>query len=838
MAQRTTATRKYTAAHGFPGGINSGIDPLLLGSGQAQWAVNAVCKGGVWQTRPGFKSRLTLSTGFAQISNWWVSAGKPGIWPQFLVTFKPNNGTTYLVYGLAGSVWYSVVNADHSLSSPAQLPLTFDPDVRTMHAVACVQSAEVTSGVVATRTPRRVLIIQDGINHAGYWDGESAGHLEPKQNYTQNDAGDTIYTDGYNQTPIGTWMAWSGNRLWVVNGNTVYASDINNPLGFTEQITLVNVPYITFPSEITGIYDRGTAGTTSSRVWVFTDDTVYTLASGVQDRSTWRTTADWQAKIYGGTGCIAGKSITAHRGLLYWYSADGVVRSDGTGTVNSTQAIPPIDTPMIGAKTAIANVRRNMIAAAGFDSYVIMAVPAGAPVRGQVVNGHMHVMDLDTMPGTSQSAWQGVWTGINPVEFATVKIGGQTVQYALSYDDDGVTRIWETFQGNRADNGHPIPWSVETQVHLVSDDIFSNHKIAHIAVALSQVIGDVGVQGYWRGLRGQYHRVLNTSLVATPGSILIPSPDFTPIVNATDHFNCRKQTRLLKSEDIRGSQDDTDASGVEGPYTDAVSPGFQLMFQLQGCAAIRAYRIAHEIWADNTEGEVLDAETGLNVLPQNRDIDPAHLTGNQADLVLADDLQAYAIAPVEASREVPEYAAPAIDDFSLGYAETDSVSESKAYRYFKLSMATQPGTQLIEVYEMALGTGLVWLTAEAASDNGHLNDNPFYSAANAIDGVGFTGDTAQARFVSATGTGVSVILRYSSAIEPTKLRIQPSSTDRAPIQIVVYGSNSGNFSGEEKLLAIFSAHQPSAWTPYVYKTFDFAEGVMPGYGSNPAIGRD
>lgn len=674
--QRLTQTRKFQEANGFHLGVQSGIDPLLVPDGQVRWAVNAVCKGGIWQTRPGFKTALSLSVqGFAQISNWWVANGFEAPRPQFLCTFQPTGGDQYLVFGLSGSIWTCKILTNHTLAAPVRLAsINFDPAAEQLFWCRAVQSQQIINNEVVTQAPKNVLIIQDGSSRACYWDGTNAASLNPTQKWNQDAEGNTLFSDGYNQTPIGRMMAWSGNRLWVAAGSQVFASDVNNPLGFTEQITLVNVPVVNFPAEVTAVYDRGTSGTSRSQVMVFTDNQVWTLHSGVQAREQWKTTTDWQAKIFDGVGCIAPKSVVSHRGLLHWYSADGIVSFDGSGTITSTQALPPRDAALVASKVVMID-KRQKICAGVRDSYVAFSVPAGKPAYGHVLNGQTQVLDTDVIAGTNTSAWQGIWTGINPVEWCTVRHNTQDLTYALSLDDDGNVRIWEAFQGSRADNGQEIPWMVETRAHRLTESLFVNDKVSHIACNVAEVLGNLKVEGHWRGMRGQYHKVLDTWVTATPGSILAPSSTLTPLINFTPSYSCRKQGRILKSEDVRGVQEDTDASGVEGPYTDAVTPYVQVLWRFLGRGALRAYRIASDVWPDNTEGEVAEPETGLRVVPADSSVDPwREEQATRPDYDLVEELRAAAFVATDMTYSEEEYAAPPVDDYSAGYEDDITTS--------------------------------------------------------------------------------------------------------------------------------------------------------------------
>ena len=61
MALTVPATRTFKDVIGLTGGVNSYVDPQFVGDQEVRWAENAVNKGGIWQTRPGYDTVLDLS---------------------------------------------------------------------------------------------------------------------------------------------------------------------------------------------------------------------------------------------------------------------------------------------------------------------------------------------------------------------------------------------------------------------------------------------------------------------------------------------------------------------------------------------------------------------------------------------------------------------------------------------------------------------------------------------------------------------------------------------------------------------------------------------------------
>ena len=653
MAQNPPPTRSYKDLQFWIRGVNSYGDPQLIREDQARWAVNAVNRGGLWQTRPGYKTRVTC-------------AAELGTHPQFFKLFTPTNGATYAVFGISGRVYTSQALSNGSFGTVTQIPgLLFDANAPQIVAQATVKSADIVNGRRVVIAPRNVLIMQDGSSRAGFWDGMSAGHLNPQKLWTTDADGNTLFAGGYNQTRIGLWMAWSGNRLWVFLGTQGWASDLNDPLNFTEETVLTQVPVFNFPYPVTGAIDRGTSGSQQSLVFVFLGNSVESLRSGIQQRTAWRETDDFQKPIFKGVGCVAGKSIINHRGLLHWYSGDGVVTFDTLGTVNSSQSLPAIDQEMWYSKRRI-GADRSTICAGYMEAYVFWSVPIGPTTRGRIYNGHTQVLDKAVLPAPPDTAgvtfglveaWQGVWTGIRPVEWATEVLFGQSRAFALSMDADGVIRIWEGFQGNRADNGQQIPWTVETKTHSVTGNPFDTAIFRYFRLLLQQVQGNLDVVGSYKGLRGQYHQLLDTVITATPGSVLLNTPAFFPFKNTTLTESFAKQFRELVSPNTsKPGPGECQSTQVESEKGDNVDRAFSLLFEFRGVGALLAYRLATDVDVQSTEGRVTEPETGLHILPDGNC--PEFIAGALPTFVLPDSPPADALMPFQPRNGEEVYAAP------------------------------------------------------------------------------------------------------------------------------------------------------------------------------------
>lgn len=656
---------------GWPSGVDSFSHPIYLNELQLRWLENAVTQGGFVQTRPGYKGRMTFDTAVqgSAANDWWQAVEGPVVHPQMMVRFRPTNGLQQLVFAVSGSVFFSVINPDGTLTTPTWITsLQFNQDADLIVGVPCIQSATIVGGLYANNiAPRNLLIIQDGNSRAGIWDGLVGVHANPAKKIVIDSEGGTLYPEAWNQTRIGLWMAWSGNRLWVSNGPNVYASDLNDPTHFTEELQLQSLPVLTFEDDVTGMIDRGTSGTNRSQVVIFTSNTTETAWSGIQNRIPnefgvgWAYTPDFRTKIFDSVGCVAGKSVIVHRGLLYWKSANGIVLFDSTQTVNSSQNLPPIDQEMAYSKMRVSppSEAQDLTCAGRQGSYVFWSVPVGKTTNGRIYNGHTQVLDRQTtvvrslgVGGAFQAGttgWQGVWTGIRPVQWANARVGGQEVTYALSISSTGVIHIWQAFQANRADNGQRIPWIMETRTHAVQPTIFEFATIQSFRLMMDQIGGNVDVVGMWRGLRGNYHELLTTSITATPGSVFTPQAAYTPMRYNTPVQSFALQTRIVNSRQYKGIMDECNSQNVESKNPDSTDSAFSLAVRVVGRAAISAYQFftLTEPQPTGGTGERPSGvvESGFNIVPQGGC--PLHIDGVTPSYTALDTPQQTSVSPYQ-----------------------------------------------------------------------------------------------------------------------------------------------------------------------------------------------
>jgi hypothetical protein len=134
--------------------------------------------------------------------------------------------------------------------------------------------------------------------------------------------------------------------------------------------------------------------------------------------------------------------------------------------------------------------------------------------------------------------------------------------------------------------------------------------------------------------------------MATPGSVLLNNPDYTPIVNATNHESFAKQTRDIRAKDNRAQETCTSVN-VEDKDQDDIDRAFSLLLRFTGIGALKAYRLTVDYNPDNTEGEVLNPETGQRILPEASC--PEYVPNGSQNYSLVERSSAEALAPIASS---------------------------------------------------------------------------------------------------------------------------------------------------------------------------------------------
>lgn len=550
-----TATFLEDGDISFEVGVDSNSHPIKLPPGKYARGENIVNRGGIVQCRPGYRCLTALSAGRL----------------QGFTLFKPKVGAEQLVFMVDGLLYV----ADFPFNTARPLgDVLFASSARQAFFALVEKSVEQhTDGSLELITPRNLLIIQDGgFTPPAIYDGTRV---------TQS--------RGFGAIPMGGPMRWVGDRLWVGRGSELFASDINNPTSFIEDVYLATVRAFVLPGEITALSRNPTVE--FPQLLVFTEDSTTIIQAGVRDRTQWPLTPDMQKEVFPNIGCKSQRSVIDQQGMLWWFSGLGLVSLDSATNAKLTSKMPYRDTEMMESKARLSEDLSG-VACGTFENYILVSVP-----YGDVFNRHTWAMDNSVRQNyleDSPPTWNSFWTGTRPVEWVVTQIHGKERVFFISPDYDGVNRLWEAFWPDRRDEACPISWWFETRGYFGPQGAVLTRKTFRYAdVQLSEMVGDVDIGVFWAGARrGKYKKIFSQRLRATEGCF---RPGMTITAN-TKIFSFKKQSRMIRTEDAKDLiENQTESScGVESPWAEFFDEAFQVLVAGSGPCAVDAVRIFYE----------------------------------------------------------------------------------------------------------------------------------------------------------------------------------------------------------------------------------------------------
>lgn len=559
---------------GFLPGQNSNADPAQLAPGAYSRSMNTVNRGGIVQCRPGYRCKFAAPMGNLQGGSF----------------FFPKQGTPVVVFAVEGLVYVS----EYPFVEYRQVEgLQFTPHARQLFFKQVEQSIRLNDdGSLSFITPRNLLVIQDGgLTPAAIFDGSRGEHQT-----------------GPTAIPLGGPMEWVGDRLWVARGANLYASDLANPLGFTEPQYITTVEAFILPGEITAM--TRTTSLTFPQLLVFTDTTATLFQASIRDRSLWLTTQDFQRTIFPNIGCTSQRSVVAHYGLLWWWSAYGLTSFDAAVLSTQTSTLPHRDSEMSDSKSRLSDDVAS-VASVAVENYLLVSVP-----HEDLYNKHTWVLDnsaYQTIREMAPPAWNSFWTGTRPVQWMSAPINETNLVLYLSHDFDGNNRLWEAFIPDRLDDGCPITWYVETRGYYLRDAL-GRKQFRYADVFLGELLGTIDIAVFWAGaIRGKYKRILTKRIEATRG--VLKSSD---IIKADDLlFALKKQSRRIRTQDAKEiiTAETQSSCDVESLLQEFIDESFQLLIVVSGPGAVRGIKLA----LDPESGEKLggaceEDETGTHAV--------------------------------------------------------------------------------------------------------------------------------------------------------------------------------------------------------------------------------
>ena len=596
-----TSGRQTKITAGWTQGVNSIRNPWALPENQVKWAVNCQFRGGIAQTRPGQSMRLSLPPGNFQggilfLANKQFKAADETTSTQIYGTNGEGveaDELPYIVFAVNGKVYWSPFPLTQPQDwKPFQLTnVSLDPNVSQFCFTLATKSANISTGGDVSVTPsHRVLFIQDGVNAPVYWDGSNTTGVQDAD------------------IPIGFWMAYSGNRLWIANKNIVLASDLGDPTSWQERTTGSGRGDFSFTRPVTALVNY-VGQNNDQKLYVFTDRSTYALASGIYDRTTWGTTANFQTILFPNVGCIAGKSIAFQAGQMWWFSQGGLVSADVAGNAYLSSQVLFKDVEMVRAKAYMAG-NQTGICATSFENYLLYSIPYLEPLNSATM-----VMDWAVaaeMGSNRQPAWCGVWTGTRPVEWTTGIVDGQPRCFHFSVDysatnDGSYISLWESFTPNRVDSYLSINSDGTTtelfnriysqvETGLLGDGM-DYKQFVYAELECCEIGGTADVKASYRGSKGQYQSILDTRILAVTEDYQWQDTPFAPQVEKFGFLNTQYR-RLITESATRNAVAET----CESYLTTDIDKGFSMLVEWCGEFGVETIRMFQDPWSERSTG--------------------------------------------------------------------------------------------------------------------------------------------------------------------------------------------------------------------------------------------
>lgn len=530
--------------------VDSFTNPQMLRDGDISWGFNVTTAGLKVKTRPGMDPIFSVTCGKA----------------QGLTLFTPTNSKPHLVAAISGRIWVSPYpfNTARMLNN-----ITFDPTVDQVVFCETVQAKDLFSLV----SPKAVLMMQDSRSPAAYWDGTIDEHVYPK----------------LSGTIIGFQMEWVGNRLWVARDRQLFASDIYDPLHFTEnQYLAQGGSFQAMDGNLITCLKR-TAD--SQQLLVFTASNTTRINAGFTDRASWGSSENFITLAFPGVGCVGPKAAADVSGEMMWFSNEGVRRYNAVGA-SVFEAKNPISSHEMKQSFDRISDFKTRVCAFGFGSYAGFSVPAGSQW-----NRHTWVLDTsttDTMEDQFPMAWQGVWTGTFPVEWTSGQVYDRKRCFHISQDLDGV-RVWECFLDGNQDDGQEILCYFDSRAHDYQQRL-AFKDFGYMEGHFSEALGVPPLEIFYKNNYGCWNKIADKKFCVT--DCIQMSDSCIPSL-AVD-----SQSRFLRTQEaIPDNCEDGSANQGGAPYMSFRGLSFKTRVKWTGRLALDRYKVTATEYQEISTGD-------------------------------------------------------------------------------------------------------------------------------------------------------------------------------------------------------------------------------------------
>jgi hypothetical protein len=531
----------------FIGGANSSVDPALLPPNQYSWGVNVSVRGGYPRTRPGFKFVKAIPNGVIQGACYFKNPSSEELITLIdgrlyntqvinsespVLDITPAGETDNYVSRRASMVLANNYLVTQDGVNPA-IVYTGSNCYRSQSIVEELQSfveAQITMGAnnprinVSSTTglfPGMLVQVARGIPpNTVIISVDNATELTLSNNCTLTGlASAKFFLPGPLQLnvsiPVGEIMAFGNGRLWVANGNELFAGDLAGSYAgaevrFSETQYLNGGGSFSFDAPITALAFLPGADTSTGQgdLIVFTRNEIAAIRSNIFDRTTWQATPGMQRKLFIGGGAESPDSIISTNNDIFFKSVDGV-----RSLLQTFQDVKQRNVSLADSIEAyrVINYETQRWIKYSPSAYFIDRALHGCTPKIQKVNGSSSsynivftkIVSQDFNPGIYEGnyppVYDGEWTGLQVCKFVVGVFEGSKRCFALVCGSDGNNAIYEITTDDYFDtvpngNGGTTALPVSSQVECRRMAFQSPDEIKELVRAdlnFSDIYGEV-----------------------------------------------------------------------------------------------------------------------------------------------------------------------------------------------------------------------------------------------------------------------------------------------------------------------------------------------------------
>lgn len=255
----------------------------------------------------------------------------------------------------------------------------------------------------------------------------------------------------------------------------------------------------------------------------------------------------------------------------------------------------------------------SRMASVSYENLILISAPY-ADKRNKhtwVHDAGANDLNSETAIATPTPVWASVWTGVNPVEWASMAQDKEPRIFCASMDDDGNNRVYEAFTGATRDNGCDFPWGFESRAYTGGTPLVKHLRF--VLYSLSEIQGEVNLKISWAGgSRGRWKTIDQPTYYAEEGTIASK----TDLTAAGKVYALKKQSRIARTQDVHDMEEDKlTSAGIEGlvetieANKESVDTAFQIRVEGSGPCAVRSLFLFMDPVGSPDNGQVNEPET-------------------------------------------------------------------------------------------------------------------------------------------------------------------------------------------------------------------------------------